>query len=239
MVVVALLGALRHGDDPARSASSHARPRRRSSTAGRTCPGRPARGGMSGTWSIQSPVREHVVGVDVVRLPERAPVGRDREAAELDLVADHPRRHHDHRDHRHGERRQPSRRARQSRKPREHERAAAISRAFERTASPRHRAERRGDPERCAATPRAASARTARRRSAGRGSRGCRAGRARRDRAGASRSPRRSARSRGDRNRRPISNTTSDVATATRSCAVPTDHQWKPPIQKTGIRNQP
>ena len=28
-------------------------------------------------------------------------------------------------------------------------------------------------------------------------------------------------------------------ATATRSCAVPTDHQWKPPIQKIGIRNQP
>ena len=35
--------------------------------------------------------RERVVGVQVVRLPERARVGRDREAADLDLVADDPR----------------------------------------------------------------------------------------------------------------------------------------------------
>ena len=50
------------------------------------------RSGMSGTLVDPARPAERLVGAEVVRLPERARVGRDREAADLDLVAHDPRR---------------------------------------------------------------------------------------------------------------------------------------------------
>ena len=54
------------------------------------------------------PPRERLVGVQVVRLPEGAAVGRDRDAAQLDLVADHPRGHGDHSEDRDRDRGDPA-----------------------------------------------------------------------------------------------------------------------------------
>ena len=107
VVVVALLGALGDGDDPA-----VLRPVTPGLVGGHPLRAIRARSALPrrDVRHLVDPVArgEHVVGVDVVGLPERAPVGRDREAAELDLVADDPRRHHHHRDHRNGKGRHPA-----------------------------------------------------------------------------------------------------------------------------------
>ncbi len=81
------LRALVDLDDPAGLAIDLAgvlRARRRARQAG-------------GTSSIQPPRCEHVVRVEVVRLPQRSRVGRDREAPDGDTVARDPRREHERR----------------------------------------------------------------------------------------------------------------------------------------------
>ena len=64
-------------------------------SSGVRCPGAGGRGGCWPTSSIHWPVREQRVRLRVVRLPQRPPVGRDREAADADLVADEPWRDRD------------------------------------------------------------------------------------------------------------------------------------------------
>src|SRR5262245_26913281 len=55
---------------------------------------RPRRTALRDVGHVVDPVAaaERVVRAEVVRLPERARVGRDRDAADLHLVADEPRR---------------------------------------------------------------------------------------------------------------------------------------------------
>ena len=183
-------------------------------------------------------MRERPVGVDVVRLPEGAAVGGDRDAPELDLVPDHPRGHGDQREDRDRDGRDP-----------------AALRARRRTARG-SRAAPGGGRWRGSRRPRRGRAQRPARRSGGRSSskrqpeqRGSEqlvedltvavdvvpdeVGLQRRDHRG------RSGRCARSGSRLPVSKMTIEVATATRICTVPTDHQWKPAIQKIGIRNQP
>ena len=156
-------------------------------------------------------VGEHAVGVHVVRLPERARVGRDREAADVDLVADHPRRERHHREHRHGDRRHPAAAAPQQEHG-EHERQQRSAGRSRGSRRPTRAPSSDGRPERAAL---------------GREQRQPEHRRAEQlvedlavpvqvvpDEVGLKRrdAPPRSGRSRADRNRRPISKTTSDVA---------------------------
>ena len=140
------------------------------------------------------PVRERLVGVQVVRLPEGAAVGRDRDAARARPCCGSPtgpwRRPRGP-----GSRpRRPSRRRARATKTREDHGKGEQPRVGEdRHARDDARARRRATPT--GGRSSAASARTSPRRAAGRGSRGSRGCRARRGRAGASRSPRRSGRS--------------------------------------------
>ena len=96
--------------------------------------------GNGGTSSIQPPRVEHVVRVQVVRLPERSRVGRDREQPTETLVPRDPRREHE-RSHAHttSRRRAPSLCARPGRTSSDDTRATSgrrMSRALPRIASP-------------------------------------------------------------------------------------------------------